>query len=233
MIERRSIVELVVAVDIAALCILASIFLAGLGEQPALLVLLGGLAAAVSMRPIRIRAIKLHLAPSDAFILTALAMLGPLAAILIGLVANVAAAVGGGRRMALPRLAFNAGATVFSVGCAWWVFTALGAVERGAAGMILPLAAAASIFYVVNSLLVAAPISIERRRGYGATLWDVAAWSAPTALVGLALAWAMIALLESFSIWTLIFLVIPCWALAFVYRMRLQRRSLDHQAPAG
>jgi hypothetical protein len=232
-VERRSIVELVVAVDIAALCILASIFLAGLGEQPALLVLLGGLAAAVSIRPIRICAIKLHLAPTDAFILTAMAMLGPLAAMLIGLVANVAAAVGGGRRMALPRLAFNAGTTVLSVGCAWWLFLTLdGAARGGLAGLILPLAAAAAVFFAVNAVLVSAPISIERRSGYAETLREVARWSAPTVLVGLGLAWSMIALLESYSIWTLIFVVIPCWALAFVYRVRVQRRGFDHRAPA-
>lgn len=232
MIERRSIVELVVAVDSAALCILASIFLSGLGEQPALLVLLGGLAAAVSLRPIKIRAIKLHLAPGDAFILTALAVLGPLAAILIGLVANVAAAVGGGRRLALPRLAFNAGATILSLGCAWWVFTGIGAADRSAAGMILPLAAAAAVYFVVNVLLVAAPISVERKRGYAATLQDIAFWSVPSLMVGLALSWAMIALLQSHSVLVMIFLVIPCWVLAFLYRMRVQRRGLDHRAHA-
>ena len=113
--ERRSLVNLAVAVDIAALCILASLFLAGLGKQPALLVLLGGLATAVSLRPIRLRAIRLHLVPADAFILAALATLGPLAAILIAMMANIAAAAGGGRRRWIVRLAFNLGASVLAL----------------------------------------------------------------------------------------------------------------------
>jgi hypothetical protein len=227
MLERRSLLELVVAVDLAALCILASILLAGVGEQPAMLVLLGGLAAAVSMRPIRLRKLKLQVAPIDAFVLTALATLGPLAAILVGFLGNVAAAVGGGRRKALPRFAFNSGATMLAVGTAWWVFWALAPATRQATvDLVFPLCAAASALYVVTSMLVAAPIAIERRRSYLTTLGSTLLWSAPHALLGLALALTMLFLLGFASIWTLLLAVIPCWLLAFMHRLHASRRGL-------
>jgi len=221
-------VDLVVAVDIAALCIVASILIAGLGEQPALLVLLGGLATAVSMRPVRIRALKLQLAPADAFIFAAIVMLGPLAAILIALMATVAAAVRGGQRRVLLRLAFNSGTAVLSVASAWWVFSALGGRVGGPpAQAILPLSTAATAFFLVNSLLVAAPISIERQTPYLASLREIAGWCTPKVLVGLAIALAMNAVIGLASIWTLLIAVVPCWTLAFAYRIQVERKGLS------
>jgi hypothetical protein len=230
-VERRSPVELIVAVDIAAMCILASIFLAGLGAQPALLVLLGGLAAAVSMRPIAIRAIKLQLAPSDAFVFAALAILGPLAAILVGLMGNAAAAVGGGRRKRLVRLAFNSGNTVFSTASAWWVFSLTGGEVGGAPGaVVLPLAAAAAVYFLANAVLVTGPISYERRRPYVTTMTEVLLWSAPTIMVGYALAMVMATLIGLASIWVLLIMVVPCWMLAFFYRVHVSRKGLIDRA---
>lgn len=230
--DRRSLVNLVVAVDVAALCILASILLVGLGEQPALLVLFGGLATAVSLRPIRIRALKLQLAPADAFILAALATLGPLAAILIALMASIAAAASGGRRRALLRLAFNLGGSVLSVATAWWVFSVCGG-RTGAPPeeAVLPLSAGAAAFFLVNSLLVSAPIAIERRTRYLGTLREIVVWSLPTLLVGLVIALAITAVIGLASIWILLIAVIPCWALAFAYRIRVRRRGLSGERP--
>lgn len=226
--SRRSIVELVVALDLAALSILASVLLAGLGQQPALLVLFCGLAAAVSIRPIRVRAIKLQLAPSDAFVFAALANLGPLAAVLTALMANLVAAAGGGQRKAVVRLAFNSGTAVLAVASAWWVFSALGARAGGHLEQaILPLSAAATVFLLVNSLLVSAPISIERRTHYLATLLEIVAWTGPTVLVGLLMALAITAVIGLASVWILLIAVVPCWILAFVYRIHVEHRGLS------
>ena len=151
-----------------------------------------------------------------------------LAAILIALMATVAAAVRGGQRRALLRLAFNSGTAVLSVASAWWVFSALGGRVGGPpAQAILPLSTAATAFFLVKSLLVAAPISIERQTPYLASLREIAGWCTPKVLVGLAIALAMNAVIGLASIWTLLIAVVPCWTLAFAYRIQVERKGLS------
>jgi hypothetical protein len=78
--------------------------------------------------------------------------------------------------------------------------------------------------------LVSGPISYERLRSYPATVFEVILWSAPTVVVGYALAVAMVALIGLASIWSLLIAVVPCWALAFVYRIHVSRKGLPDQA---
>ena len=101
-------------VIICALLALAALPKMEVLEPSGLLLLLVGLGAVTSARPVRLPFVRIQMIPTHPVILVGLAALGPLAAALIGLGCVAGAALGRGRLPVPIRLAFNLGAVTLS-----------------------------------------------------------------------------------------------------------------------
>ena len=217
----------VLAVDIAALVVLAMLPTAGLRDRPGMLVVLIALTAVAGARPVRIPASKIEMTPTHPFIFVALAALGPMPAVLAGLAGVAGAAVGGGRRPAAIRAAFNLGAVALSSAAASGAFLALRGDAVGDLGaLMLPLAAAAVAFFIANTGLVTAAIAIEKRQGYFMTWKNTFSWTPWSYVTGLTLAVAMLAVLDASIAWGFLLVILPCWMLVLFYRSHAAKHSL-------
>jgi hypothetical protein len=120
---------------------------------------------------------------------------------------------------------------VLTVGLTWWSFTLLG----GTAGkpldaLIFPLAAAVLAFFLLNSVLMAAVVAIDKEQHFTRTWRECFAWNAWCHLAGLTVAVAMLALLDHALIWCLLLAAAPCWLLSVYYRS--QGRKISAAAAA-
>jgi hypothetical protein len=215
----KSVAAFVIVVVVAALAALPTLDNRGLTERPLLLLVLLCAAVITSSRPVRIPGLKLHMTASHPFMLVALAAVGPLAAVLVGLTSVLTAAAGGGRLPRPSRLAFNLSAVVLTGSAMAWVFRACGGALGGSIeARLFPLSAAATALFAANTGLVSAVIALERSQGLLVTWRKTFAWNAWTYVVGLSIAVAMLAVLETSPVWGVILAAAPCWLLLVFYR---------------
>jgi hypothetical protein len=215
----RTVAAFVIVVVIAALATLPVLDHRGLTDRPLLLLVLLGTAVITSVRPVRIPGLKLHMTASHPFMLVALAAVGPLAAVLVGLISVLTAAVAAERAPNPTRLAFNLSAVALTGSAMSWVFGACGGAAGGSIeSHLLPLSAAAMALFAANTGLVSAVIALERSRGLLATWRETFAWNAWTYFVGLSIAVATLAALETSPVWGVLLAAAPCWLLIIFYR---------------
>jgi hypothetical protein len=166
---------------------------------------------------------------SHPFILVALATLGPLAAVLVGLLSVLAAAVATGRRPTLWRVVFNLGAVALTgAAMAWAYLAAGGSVSNPLETQLAPLTVAALVLFVVNSGLVSAAIALEKGQGLFLTWRETFGWNGWTYLMGLTIAIAMLAVIDAGLVWVLAVAAAPCWLLISFYRNHRARQVAVH-----
>jgi len=209
----------VVAVQVAAAVLVAMVPGSGLGERPGTAILLIGMAGLAGARPVRLPSLRVNLTASHPFVLTALVAVGPLAAIIADLVGVLGAALGRKQRPLPTHFLFNVGASVLATGSAWGVFAALGGRPDLALNAVIgPMAAAAGVYFVVNSALLVVAIALEKNRKLLHTWRASCLWTLVPFLAGVTLAATMLALIDILIPWGLLLAVAPCWVLLTVYR---------------
>jgi hypothetical protein len=220
-VKRSGLIAFVVAVDLAAVL---ALFLLPAGStwvdwpQTAFLVLVTGIVGCFS---VRIPALRSEMAPTQPFILLALAALGPLAGWIVSLGSVVGSLPMKHRRRSGMRLAFNMGTVPLSTAVASVVFMALG----GAPGaeplqLVAPLTSAALTFFLCNTGLVAIAISLEKNRDLLSTWGGSFLWTLVPCLGGLSMALAMYVAIEISIAWVLLIGAPPCFLLVDFYRVR-------------
>ena len=217
--QSPRLIAFVLTVVIAAGVALALFPLPPPGEQPVVLLLLIALGAVAGARPIRIASLKTSLTATHPVILAAVAAAGAWPAALIGLVGVISASIGGGRRPAPHRLAFNLGAVILAATAAAASFTALGG-RQGIAldGALLPLLGATTVYFAVNTGLVAAALALEQRQGFAVTWTASFPWTAAAYFTGFSVAVVLLMILQTLGPWGLVLGALPCWLLAGFYR---------------
>jgi hypothetical protein len=195
------------------------------------LVLLLVLSAFAGMWPVRIASLRTQFTATDPVLLCSLALLGPRAAVFVGIVAVVGAAVR--RRPTAQRLVFNVSAVTLSVVLSWWTFVLFGGTPGAETSAILvPLLAATTAYFICNTALVTAAISFERGTG-AVDVWRRSCrWTASTYFTSLSLAVAFFALMNALGAWALLLTLPPCWMIAGFnrsYQARLDEQQLRIQ----
>jgi hypothetical protein len=193
------------------------------------LALLVALAAVAGAHPVRIPALRCELTATHPAIFCAIAALGPSAAILSA-VAGVlgAAAARRGNGPGGLRLVFNLAAVSLATAAAAWTFHGLGGHAGGPLNTILgPLAAAATVYFLVNSGLVATAIALETRRSLLTSWASSLAWTVPSHFTGLTIAALLLLVLETLGPRGLVLGIPPVWLLVAFYRAH--RARLDEQ----
>ena len=220
----RTLLAYVTAVDALALLILLAWDKTDLVEHGLTVLILAIFAGAMGVRPVRVPALRTEVTTNDAFALCALGALGPMAAAVVSLAGVVGAAFGLKRRPAPIRFAFNLGAVSFSMIAAWTLFAAAGGHSGGALPEIaLPLAAATTAYFLVNTLLVTGAIALERGERFWPTWSRSSLWTAVAAFTGLTLGAALIFLLDLVGPWGFVLGVPPAWLLATFFRTNQTR----------
>jgi signal transduction histidine kinase len=224
--ERKNrLLGLVLLVDLCALW--AWILLPGgdLSERALTIVLLAALGAMAGARPVRISALGTEVAATHPFIFCALGVAGPAAAGLVAF-AGLAGAVLAERRVKKMHLAFNVGAVALATAAAAWAFlTAGGAPGASTLTLVWPLTAAAAVYFIANTGLVAVVISMEKGERFGATWQRSFRWTTAAYFTGLSLAVALLVGLRTLGPWGLALGVPPCWLLAAFYRAYKDRQE--------
>jgi hypothetical protein len=133
------------------------------------------------------------------------------------------------------RLAFNLGAVFLSTLAASGVFRAAGGghPDQSLISMVRPLGIATVIYFLVNTGLVAAAISLEKNQPYARTWRVTFMWTLPSCLAGLPLAIAMLVVLDSSVLWTAALSVPACWLIRAFYRSHAQAREANTSQTCG
>jgi signal transduction histidine kinase len=181
--------------------------------------LVAALAALAGLRPVRFARFKTELSATHPFVLLAVAVLGPLHAMLVALAGLTGVLVRPGRRLDPMRTAFNVGAVMLASAMASWAYFATG----GRVGASLwssfgPLAAATAAYFIVNTGLVTVAIAMQQRTPVMEVWRETFQWTAVSYFTGLTLAAAMIAALQAWGLWILALAIPPCWLLLAFYK---------------
>jgi signal transduction histidine kinase/CheY-like chemotaxis protein len=222
--HKRALVVYVIVVDLLALLALFTLSAADVVEHRGVVVSLVVLAAIAGSRPIRIPMLRTEITASDPFVITALGAAGGVPAVLVCLAGLVGAALGRGRRSAPIRLLFNLGAVTLPTVLAYHGMAAvLDLIGSGAASLIPALFVATTVFFVANSMLVTAAISLERGLDFMQTWIRSALWTAVSAYAGLTLAVCLLVILSFVGPWGLALGIPPSWLLIHFYRTHKER----------
>ena len=189
------------------------------------LALLVALAAVAGAHPVRIPSLRCEITATHPAIFCAIAALGPSAAVLAAVAGVLGAAIA--RRGNGPgglRLVYNLAAVSLSTAAAAWTFHALGGRSGLPLSNILgPLAAAATVYFLVNSGLVAAAIAAETRRSLVESWLSSLAWTVPSQFTGLTVAALLLLVLETLGPRGLVLGIPPVWLLVAFYRAHRAR----------
>jgi len=209
----------VVGVDACALAALAASIGNGFPADAGTFSLVAALAALAGLRPVRFARFKTELTATHPFVLLAVAVLGPLDAMLVALIGLTGVLVRPGRRLDPMRTAFNLGAVTLSSAAASWVFLRLGGEIGGALWVSFgPLAGATAAYFLVNTGLVTIAIAFQQRTSMFEVWRESFQWTAVSYFTGLTLAAAMIVALQSWGLWVLALAIPPCWLLLAFYK---------------
>jgi signal transduction histidine kinase len=209
----------VVAVDACALAAIAAVIGHGFNSEGGTFSLVAALAALAGMRPVRFARFKTELTATHPFVLLAVAVMGPLEAMLVALIGLTGVIIRPGRRLNPVRTAFNLGAVTLSSAVASWSFLAFGGEVGGTLWASFgPLAAATAAYFLVNTGLVTIAIAFQQKTSMFDVWRESFQWTAVSYFTGLTLAAAMIVALQSWGLWVLALAIPPCWLLLAFYK---------------
>ena len=135
-------------------------------------------------------------------------------------------------RSAPYRVAFNLGTVTLSTVAASGMFALLGGRPGGAlATLVLPLTGAALVYFLANTGLVTAVVSLAQRQGFARTWSRSCLWTIPSYLTGLSVAAAVIAVWDSSLPWAVLLGLPPCWLLVKYYRERAASSEIRAAIP--
>ena len=225
----RWLMPFIAAVDVCALGALATGLYAGWAGSPGTFMLLAALAILAGARPVRFARFKTELTATHPFVLLAVAVLGPIEAMLIAVLGLSGVLFRPGRPMRPERTAFNLGAVICASAAAAWSFLAAGG-EVGDAFWpnLLPLAAATAAYFLVNTGLVTIAIALQQRTPVVEVWRESFEWTAVSYFSGLTLAAAMMAALQAWGLWVLALAIPPCWLLLAFYKAH-QEAIQEHE----
>jgi signal transduction histidine kinase/CheY-like chemotaxis protein len=209
----------VAGVDACALVALALATGGGRPGDPGTFSLVAALAALAGLRPVRFARFKTELTATHPFVLLAVAVLGPLDAMLVALIGLTGVLVRPGRRLVPIRAAFNLGAVMLASAAASWAFLETGGKIGGSLWASFgPLAAATAAYFLVNTGLVTVAIAFQQRTPVIEVWRESFQWTAVSYFTGLTIAAAMIAALQEWGLWVLALAIPPCWLLLAFYK---------------
>ena len=209
----------VVAVDLCALAAIATGLVYDHGDDAKVFVLVAALAALAGARPVRFPRFKTELTATHPFVLLAVATLGPLEAMIVGLVGLTGVIFRPGRRLSPQRTAFNLGSVVLAAAVAAWSYFATGGEVGGSLwSSFAPLAAATAAYFLVNTGLVTLAITFQQRTPFLIVWRESFEWTAVSYFTGLTLAMGMLAALHAWGPWALALGIPPCSLLLAFYR---------------
>ena len=227
----------VVAVDLCALAAIAAGIAVDRGDDKKVFILVAALAALAGARPVRFPRFKTELTATHPFVLLAVATLGPLEAMIVGLVGLTGVIFRPGRKLSVLRTAFNLGSVVLASAVAAWSYFATGGEVGGSLWFsFAPLAAATAAYFLVNTGLVTLAISFQQRTPFLVVWRESFQWTAVSYFSGLTLAAAMLGALRAWGPWVLALAIPPCWLLLAFYRAHREaiqeheRRVLEVEA---
>jgi diguanylate cyclase (GGDEF)-like protein len=219
----RRLIVLVVAVDILAVLVVALLPLSDLYRAPATLWLMLSLSVLTGYRPIHIRSLRTRVAASDPFLFATIAALGSLPAVLVGLVSIVSTMIGARMRFDLVKTLFNLAAAAISISVASSVFALLASGTNSILQQVLPLTAAATVYFLINTSLISAAISIEGATSFFSTWTRTSAWTAVTNYCAATIAVALLFLLDFAGPAGIVLGVPPLWLFSAYYRSHRDR----------
>ena len=195
-------------------------------SDPAALAVLAALSMIAGWNPIRFRGHGAEATPTHPMILCALAGMGAHPALLVAVV-GVFAAVFLRRKRALPiRTLFNLASVVASTAVAAHLFYASGGVAGVWEKMLpWPLVIATSGYFLMNTGLVAAAITIERAKAFSKVWRKNFRWTAASYFSGLTLALGMLVALEKFGVAGLAIGLPAVWLLTGFYSAHYARHK--------
>jgi signal transduction histidine kinase len=209
----------VVAVDACALAALGVGVSMGWAVDNYVFALVAALALLAGSRPVRFARFKTELTATHPFVLLAVAGLGPLEAMLVGLIGLTGVVLRPGRRPNPLRTAFNLGAVVLASAAAASAFLVAGGRIGGSFwSSFAPLAAATGIYFLVNTGLVTLAISLQQRTPFLEVWRESFQWTTVSYFTGLTLAAGMLAALQSWGPWVLALAIPPVWLLLAFYK---------------
>jgi signal transduction histidine kinase len=227
----------VVAVDVCALAAIAAGVAFDRGDDSIVLVLVAALAALAGARPVRFPRFKTELTATHPFVLLAVANLGPLEAMIVGLVGLTGVLIRPGRKLSVLRTAFNLGSVVLAAAVAAWAYVATGGQVGGSLWTsFAPLATATGAYFLVNTGLVTLAITFQQRTPFLVVWRESFQWTAVSYFTGLTLAAAMLGALTAWGPWALAMGIPPCSLLLAFYRAHREaiqeheRRVLEVEA---
>jgi signal transduction histidine kinase/CheY-like chemotaxis protein len=225
----RWLVPFIAAVDVCALAALTAGIAAGWSGSTRTFALLAALAALAGARPVRFARFKTELTATHPFVLLAVAVLGPIQAMLVALIGLTGVVIRPGRPMRADRTAFNLGAVVSASASAAWAFLAVGGEINGFFwSNVLPLAAATTAYFLVNTGLVTLAIALQQRTSVLEVWRESFEWTAVAYFTGLTLAAAMMAALQHWGVWVVALAIPPCWLLLGFYKAH-QEAIQEHE----
>jgi signal transduction histidine kinase/ActR/RegA family two-component response regulator len=229
------------AICCAAAAVLAVLYAAGYRNEPESALLLMILGLVVGVRPIRIPALRTEVSASDPFVFTAIAYIGGFPAACVNILAVLGAALLRSPRPKVEKLAFNVGALVLCTGAGYGVYRLLGGVPGGPlVDQFIPLTLGATAYFVVNTGLVTAVITVDHGGDDFLSIWAKSGlWTGVSAYVGLTLAGCLLLILQVVGPMSLALGVPPCWMILKFYRTHKEKieaqqreieRVVDHNA---
>jgi hypothetical protein len=182
-------------------------------------------AVVASCRPVRISRLRIDMVPFHPFVLVALALFGIRSAVLLAVMCIITAA---SLRNELPpvlRVVFNLGSTTLATIAAGLGFRLAGGRAGGdPASLAVPLLAAAAVFFLVKTALVAGAIALEIGQGCLATWNRSLRWTAIPDLAGIPIALGAVAVFGRSPVLAVLVAFAPCAVLWLFYRAVGARR---------
>jgi diguanylate cyclase (GGDEF)-like protein len=215
----RTLLVFVVGVEILAIGAVFHLPLVDLQRAPLTLFLMLAISALTGFRPIHIRPLRTIVSASDPFLLASIAALGGISALLVGLVSILSSMIGAKMRFNATRTPFNFAAAAVSIIAGSWIFESL-VSGTGVLSQVLPLAAATTVYFLVNSILVSAAISIEGDSSFVSTWKRTSLWTAATIYCAMTLAVGLLFVMEVAGPTALVLGVPPLWFFIAYYRSR-------------
>jgi hypothetical protein len=223
---------LAAAVTISAAAAGASLFLVASRADIARVDVLASLTLGTVLAgafPVRIPSRRVNVTATHAFVLCALVVCGPLAAIGIDAIGVISAAIG---RRSWPKsnhLLFNLSNAVLSTSGAALAFSfAGGGLGRPLEQLIEPFGAAAVAYFLINACLVSVVVSIERALPLSATFAGACLMTGLAYFAGLSAAVAMVAVCTTPFPWLLAVGLPPAWAATVLHRSQAREFAAEN-----
>jgi len=192
--------------------------------------LLASLAAITGAGPIRIPSLKTSVSVTDVFVCSALGAFGAMPACLVAAAGVLGSSVGKQRHRNPVHIAFNIGNVIFSTAVAATAYLLVGGVAGAPIGsQILPLVSATTIYFLLNTGLVATAVTLDTKRSFMATWRESVLWTAASAYAGLTMAAFLLWVIQIVGPSGLALGVPPAWFLALFYRALKDRQVVAQQ----